>query len=71
MPTGLSPRKREIWSEVRHCRGIAAMAPGSASFFFRLFCRPKNAFHCLKSDEMSFCDLEPNVELSKSDLENP
>jgi len=21
--------------------------------------------------EMSFCDLEPNVELSKSDLENP
>jgi hypothetical protein len=61
---GQSPRISEFCREVRSCRGIAAMAPGSAAFFFRLFCRPENVFLTHKS-EMSFLDLEPLYEASK------
>jgi hypothetical protein len=57
---------------MRSCRGIAAMAPRSACFCFRLFCRPNNAFLAHKS-EMSFSDLEPKqcYDLSKYRLVNP
>jgi hypothetical protein len=64
---GLSPRKRDFSREVRSFRGIAAMAPRSAYFTCRLFCRLDTAFLTHKSG-LSFCDLEPLYELSESDL---